>query len=127
MSNVNLVDSLSEAERKVYDLLFTGATNDSLAATLCISKATVKFHLANIYNKLGVSNRAGAIAYGLQGGGDLPSVGDKGKRDKAVGPVFTADELKSAASKLVALGIADRKAANALVNDLIAVLKGEIA
>lgn len=125
-NNVNLVDTLSEAERRVYDLLFTGATNDELAATLCLSKATIKFHLANIYNKLGVSNRAGAISYGVALGiADASKGKDKGKV-RSDEPVFTLQELKDAAAKLVALGIADRKQVNGLVIDLISVLKGEI-
>jgi DNA-binding CsgD family transcriptional regulator len=31
-----------------------------------VSEHTVKFHLTNIYRKLGVSNRAGAVRYAYE-------------------------------------------------------------
>ncbi len=40
--------------------LATGATNKEIAEMLCISVATVKTYIINIYSKLGVSNRVEA-------------------------------------------------------------------
>jgi two-component system nitrate/nitrite response regulator NarP len=43
--------------------LAEGATNAAIARHMGISANTVKFHLKNLYDKLGVDNRVQAIAY----------------------------------------------------------------
>ncbi|GII01598.1 response regulator [Planobispora takensis] len=53
---------LSERERAVLGLVARGCTNKETAAELFISETTVKTHLAHIYTKLGVSDRASAVA-----------------------------------------------------------------
>ncbi|GIH97295.1 response regulator [Planobispora siamensis] len=53
---------LSERERAVLGLVARGCTNKEAAAELFISETTVKTHLAHIYTKLGVSDRASAVA-----------------------------------------------------------------
>lgn len=53
---------LSERERTVLALVARGSTNKEAAAALFISETTVKTHLAHIYTKLGVSDRASAVA-----------------------------------------------------------------
>ncbi|MGW3353769.1 response regulator [Nonomuraea rubra] len=53
---------LSEREHTVLRLVAGGATNKEAAAALFISETTVKTHLAHIYTKLGVSDRAAAVA-----------------------------------------------------------------
>jgi DNA-binding NarL/FixJ family response regulator len=62
---------LSERERTVLALVARGCTNKEAAAALFISETTVKTHLAHIYTKLGVSDRAAAVAVGY-GRGLLP-------------------------------------------------------
>lgn len=52
---------LSEREQAVLALLLQCLSNEMIAARLNISRSTVKFHLANIYAKLGVRTRAEAI------------------------------------------------------------------
>lgn len=52
--------SLSAAEQTVADALVYGASNAQIAETLGVSVNTVKFHLAAIYDKLGVHNRTEA-------------------------------------------------------------------
>jgi LuxR family maltose regulon positive regulatory protein len=51
---------LSEREKEILAVLATGASNKEIGETLCISVATVKTHIINIYSKLGVSNRVEA-------------------------------------------------------------------
>jgi len=53
---------LSQRELEVLELVAVGSTNREAAARLFISEATVKSHLLNIYAKLGVSDRAAAVA-----------------------------------------------------------------
>ena len=53
---------LSQRELEVLELVAGGNTNREAAARLFISEATVKTHLLNIYAKLGVSDRAAAVA-----------------------------------------------------------------
>lgn len=57
------IQSLSQKERAVLEALSKGLTNKELAKALDISLNTVKFHLSNLYDKLGVRNRAQAIAF----------------------------------------------------------------
>ena len=45
-----------------------GERSKEIAIQLGISERTVKAHLANIYEKLGVDSRAGAIAIAAQKG-----------------------------------------------------------
>jgi DNA-binding NarL/FixJ family response regulator len=52
---------LSERQREVLELLGQGLPNATIAERLFISKNTVKFHVAAIYQRLGVSNRVQAM------------------------------------------------------------------
>ncbi|MBF0560697.1 MAG: response regulator transcription factor [Alphaproteobacteria bacterium] len=53
---------LTPRERELLSALSTGFTNAQIAGKLEISVNTVKFHLKNLYDKLGVTNRAQAVA-----------------------------------------------------------------
>jgi DNA-binding NarL/FixJ family response regulator len=55
-------ETLSERELEVLTLIAQGETNAGAAARLFISEATVKTHLLHIYSKLGVNDRAAAVA-----------------------------------------------------------------
>ena len=46
----------------------TGCSNREAAARLFISEATVKTHVLHIYAKLGVNDRAAAVAAGFERG-----------------------------------------------------------
>jgi DNA-binding NarL/FixJ family response regulator len=52
--------ALSERQHEVLNLLALGSSNDEIAARLFISRNTVKFHLREIYGRLGVRNRVEA-------------------------------------------------------------------
>jgi DNA-binding NarL/FixJ family response regulator len=54
--------ALTGREVEVLRLVADGATNRAAAARLFISEASVKTHLANAYAKLGVHDRAAAVA-----------------------------------------------------------------
>ncbi|SFM55526.1 LuxR family transcriptional regulator, maltose regulon positive regulatory protein [Variovorax sp. OV329] len=53
---------LTERELKILRLLKAGLGNRELAQSLFVSEATVKWHLHNIFAKLGVKNRTSALA-----------------------------------------------------------------
>jgi DNA-binding NarL/FixJ family response regulator len=55
-------EALSPRELEVLALIADGATNRRAAAKLFVSEATVKTHLLHIYEKLGVRDRAAAVA-----------------------------------------------------------------
>ena len=56
---------LSDKELGVLRALVTGLSNKQIARELWLAEQTVKFHLANIYRKLGVANRTEATRYAL--------------------------------------------------------------
>jgi two-component system nitrate/nitrite response regulator NarP len=53
---------LTARERELLVALANGWTNLQIASRIGISRNTVKYHLKNLYDKLGVSNRAMAVA-----------------------------------------------------------------
>ncbi|MDX6364500.1 MAG: hypothetical protein QOC85_3510 [Streptomyces sp.] len=55
-------DPLSAREREVLGLVAKGTSNREIARVLFISEATVKTHLTHLYAKLGVKDRAAAVA-----------------------------------------------------------------
>jgi DNA-binding NarL/FixJ family response regulator len=61
-------EALSAREIEVLLLVARGATNQEAAESLSISKATVKSHLIQICNKLGVSDRTAAVTTALERG-----------------------------------------------------------
>ncbi|MEU6200196.1 response regulator transcription factor [Streptomyces sp. NPDC047061] len=61
-------EPLSAREREVLALVARGTSNREIARELFISEATVKTHLTHLYAKLGVNDRAAAVATGYQRG-----------------------------------------------------------
>ncbi|PXY25298.1 DNA-binding response regulator [Prauserella sp. PE36] len=61
-------EPLSQREIEVLELVARGCTNKEAAKRLFISEATVKTHLLHLYAKLGVKDRAAAVAVGYQRG-----------------------------------------------------------
>lgn len=57
---------LTDREREVLALMVQGMSNPDIAERLFVSRSTAKAHVSNILSKLGVSNRAEAIALALQ-------------------------------------------------------------
>lgn len=56
-------EGLTAREKALLAALAKGRTNTELATELGISINTVKFHLRNLYEKLGLKNRSQAIAF----------------------------------------------------------------
>jgi DNA-binding NarL/FixJ family response regulator len=58
--------ALTASELAVLRALARGLVNKQIAADLSIAPQTVKFHLTNVYRKLGVANRTEAIRFAFQ-------------------------------------------------------------
>ena len=65
-------EPISARELEVLELVARGASNRDAAARLFISEATVKTHLMHIYSKLGVNDRAAAVAEAFDRGLLIP-------------------------------------------------------
>jgi DNA-binding NarL/FixJ family response regulator len=61
-------EPLSQRELEVLTLTARGCTNRETASRLFISEATVKTHLLHVYAKLGVRDRAAAVAAAFERG-----------------------------------------------------------
>ena len=61
-------EPLSQRELDILGLIAQGCSNREAAARLFISEATVKTHVLHIYAKLGVNDRAAAVATGFERG-----------------------------------------------------------
>lgn len=57
---------LSEREREILELLVEGQTKQRIAERLSLSPHTIDGHVRNIYTKLHVNNRSGAVAKALK-------------------------------------------------------------
>jgi DNA-binding NarL/FixJ family response regulator len=55
--------SLTPRELEILSLAALGASNGRIAGELWVTEQTVKFHLSNVYRKLGVANRTEASNY----------------------------------------------------------------
>ena len=62
----NPMTGLTRRELEVLSALAAGHTNKQIANDQCVSPNTVKFHVKNLFSKLGVANRAQAVALYLR-------------------------------------------------------------
>ena len=60
--------ALTDRERDILSRVAAGMTTSAISKELWVSEHTIKFHLTNIYRKLGVANRAAAVRYALDHG-----------------------------------------------------------
>ena len=61
-------EELSGRELEILQLMAKGAANKEISAQLNISQSTVKTHIANIFQKLGVNDRTEAVTQALKKG-----------------------------------------------------------
>ena len=76
-------DRLSVREAEIMDLVAQGLTNTQIARRLYLSEKTVKNHINRIFAKLGVTNRAHAVAVWL---GTAGGPGDPATNGTGMGP-----------------------------------------
>jgi DNA-binding NarL/FixJ family response regulator len=63
MINAGISDKFTNREMEVLQLLAEGCSNKQIAENLNVSVRTIKFHTANIYEKIKVTSRSSAIAW----------------------------------------------------------------
>ena len=61
-------EELTSREQQVLALVVEGATNPQIARKLGIAGSTVKNHISNIFEKLGVTQRTEAVAIAIKRG-----------------------------------------------------------
>lgn len=59
-------EQLTERERDVLKAMVAGLNNREIAEALVISLGTVKFHISNIFHKLGVDSRVEAVKLAIE-------------------------------------------------------------
>jgi DNA-binding CsgD family transcriptional regulator len=57
---------LSTREQDILDLVLRGSTNDEIGAQLLLARATVRWHMHNIFTKTGTSTREQMLRLALQ-------------------------------------------------------------
>ncbi len=60
--------ALTQREKEVLALLVHGKTNRGIAEELRIAEVTIRFHLRNIYKKVGADSRAQVVRWAMQHG-----------------------------------------------------------
>ncbi len=60
------LEDLTERERDVLRFIINGLSNNEIAGKLLISASTVKYHIGNIFTKLGVESRVAAVSIAIQ-------------------------------------------------------------
>jgi len=65
---VSRLTGLTERELTILKALARGLSNKQISQELWVTEQTVKFHVSNVYRKLGVTNRAGAVGYAHEQG-----------------------------------------------------------
>jgi DNA-binding NarL/FixJ family response regulator len=58
--------ALTQREQQILAAVARGCTTAAISRELWVSEHTVKFHLTNIYRKLGVVNRSAAVRYAVE-------------------------------------------------------------
>ena len=83
-------EPLSQRELDILALIAHGCSNREAAARLFISEATVKTHVLHIYAKLGVNDRAAAVAVGFE----------RGLLPRSLAPVTSASAVRVSTGRL---------------------------
>jgi DNA-binding NarL/FixJ family response regulator len=79
-------DGLTPRELEILQMVAAGASNVCIAKALWVAEQTVKYHLSNIYRKLGVANRTQASYY-AHVNGLLDHTAPDPARRAAAGPI----------------------------------------
>ena len=84
---------LTERERDIVTLVLQGQQNGDISHELEISKATVKWHMHNIFTKTGAATREALLREALQLGGVARRVVKNKRKPSAAARVDEVDEV----------------------------------
>ena len=59
-------EQLTERERDVLKCMVAGLNNNEISEKLVVSLGTVKFHISNIFHKLGIDSRVEAVKMAIE-------------------------------------------------------------
>ena len=59
-------EQLTERERDVLKCMVAGLNNNEISEKLVVSLDTVKFHISNIFHKLGIDSRVEAVKMAIE-------------------------------------------------------------
>ena len=74
VQSLSMLKSLTPREREILGVIAEGLNNNDIAARFSISEKTVRNHVSIIFSKLGVNNRAHAVAVARDAGYGQPRV-----------------------------------------------------
>lgn len=73
---------LSERETEILGLICDGLSDADMGDLLCLSRHTIRNHVASLYNKIGVNRRAAAVIWARERGFSGNRAGGKTKKPK---------------------------------------------
>ena len=60
------LNKLTQREWQVLGLIYSGYSNEQIAGELAVAATTIKTHIRNLYQKLGVAHRQDAVQHAQQ-------------------------------------------------------------
>jgi DNA-binding NarL/FixJ family response regulator len=96
-SHQSLFTRLSGRQVQVLELIAQGLTNREIAERLVLSNNTVKFHVREIYERLGVTNRVQAASLLAQTGASPAATGETTPKGGGAPPASARDSARAGA------------------------------
>ena len=95
---------LSPRQREILALVAAGRTSKEIAGQLGISESTVNWHISNVFERLGASSRAEAVAVAMREVGQRPDDAPTAP-ERAAGPPLPASAIALAVAVTLVLGL----------------------
>ena len=96
---------LSPRQREILALVAAGRTSKEIAGELGISESTVNWHIANVFERLGASSRAEAVATALREDAQLPDYPASAKRAESPPLPMSTETIAIAVALTLVIGL----------------------